>query len=163
MVEGGRRPRGRRAMAGIALGGRADVGYRLGLGILGKKNTAVASRALARRACMVHGGRRPGDETADVAGIALRRGRNVHVRFRLRIGEIVGTAMTARTLAHRADMVHLRRLESREIGVAAIALLRRRNVVRGLPQRTDAVMAIRTAAGDRRRYRCVVGLGGGCP
>jgi len=29
-------------MAGIALGGSADVGDRLGLGILGKENTAVA-------------------------------------------------------------------------------------------------------------------------
>ena len=34
-------------------------------------------------------------ETADVAGIALRRGRDVYVGFRLRVGEIVGTAMTA--------------------------------------------------------------------
>lgn len=82
-------------MAGIALGGSADVGDRLGLGILGKENTAVAGRALARHAGMIHRGWRPGDEAADMAGIALRRGRDVHVGFRLRVGEIVGTAMTA--------------------------------------------------------------------
>lgn len=129
-------------MAGIALGGSADVGYRLGLGILGKKNTAVAGRALASHARMAHRGRRPSYETADVAGIALRRGRDVHVRFRLRVGEIIGSAMTARTLPNRADVVHLRRLESREIGVAAIALLCGRNMVRGFPQRTDTIMAV---------------------
>jgi len=142
VIEGGRRPGSRGTMAGIALGGSADVGDRLGLGILGKKNTTVAGRALTRHARMVHRGGRPGYETADVAGIALRRGRDVYVGFRLRVGEIVGTAMTTRTLAHRADVVHLRRLESREIGVAAIALLRCRNVVRGFSQRTDAVMAV---------------------
>lgn len=93
MIEDSRRPGGRRTMAGIALSGSAYVGYRLGLGILGKENTAVTGRALARHPSMVHRGRRPGYETADVAGIALRRGRDVHIGFRLRIGEIVGTAM----------------------------------------------------------------------
>ena len=82
-------------MTGIALGGSADVSYRLGLGILGKKNTTVAGRTFARHARMVHRGRGPGHETADVAGIALRRGRDVHIGFRLRVGKIIGTAMTA--------------------------------------------------------------------
>lgn len=150
-------------MAGIALGGRADVGDRFGLGILGKKNAAVAGRAFARHARMVHRGRRPGYKTADVAGIALRRGRDVHIGFRLRVGEIVGTAMAARALPHRADVVHLRRLESREIGMTAIALLRGRNVVGGFSQRTDAVMAIRTATGDGRAYCRVIRLGGSRP
>ena len=91
---------------------------------------------------MVHRGRRPAYETADVAGIALRRGRDVYVGFRLRVGKIVGTAMAARALPDSADVVHLRRLESREIGVATIALLRGRNVVRGFPQRADTVMTV---------------------
>lgn len=95
MIESSSRPGCRRAMAGIALGASADVGCRLCLSVLGKKNTAVAGRALARHARMVHRGWRPGDETADVAGIALRRGRDVHVGFRLRVGKIVGTAMAA--------------------------------------------------------------------
>jgi len=95
VIEGSRRPGNRRTMAGIALGASADVGDRLGLGILGKKNTAVAGRALACHAGMVHRGRRPGDETADVARIALCRGRDVHIGFGLCVGEIVGTAMTA--------------------------------------------------------------------
>ncbi|BAN34812.1 hypothetical protein SCD_n00972 [Sulfuricella denitrificans skB26] len=95
VIEGGRRPGGRGTMAGIALGGRADVGDRFGLGVLGQENPAVAGRALARHARMVHRGWRPGDETADVAGIALCRGRNVHVGLRLRIGKIIGTAMAA--------------------------------------------------------------------
>ena len=93
MIESSRRPGGRGAMAGIALGGRADVGDRLGLGILGKENPAVTGRTFARHARMVHRGRRPSHETADVAGIALRRGRDVHIGFRLRVGEIVGTTM----------------------------------------------------------------------
>ena len=163
VIERGARPGNRRTMASIALGGSADMGCRLGLGILGKKNAAVTSRALARHAGMVHGGRRPGDETADVAGIALRRGRNVHVRLRLRIGEIVGAAMTARALPDRADVVHLRRLESRETGMTAVALLRGRNVVGGFSQRTDTVMAVRTAAGDRRHYRGMIWPGGSRP
>ena len=150
-------------MAGVALGGSANMGCRLGLGILGKENATVAGRALASHARMVHRGWRPGYETADVAGIALRRGRDVHVGLGLRVGKIVGTAMTARTLANRADVVHLRRLESREISVAAIALLGGRNMVRGLAQRADAVMAVGTATGDGWAYRCVIGLGGGCP
>lgn len=165
MIEDRRRPGTRGAMASIALGGSTDMSYRLGLCILGKKNTTVASRALARRHArsMVHRSRRPVDKTADVAGIALRSSRDVHIGFRLRIGEIVRTTMTICTQAHRIDVVHLRRFERREIVMATVALFGRWNVVRGFPKRIDAIVAIRTTTGYRRIDCCMIRLGGCCP
>lgn len=82
-------------MTAVALGAGADMGRRLGLRILGNENATVTRRALARHAGMVHRGGRPVDETAHVASIALCRGRDVRVGFRLRIGESVGTIMAA--------------------------------------------------------------------
>ena len=148
-------------MASIALGASADVGCRFGLCILGKKNTAVASRALARHARVVHRRGRPGYETADVAGIALRRSRDMHVGFRLRIGEIVGTAMAICTQTHRIDVIHLRRLESRKIriGVTAIALQRGRNMVGWLAEGMRAVMAGGTNSRNGGRGRGMVESG----
>ena len=93
VIKDRRRPGARRAMAGVALSTGADMSCRFGLCILGNKNPAVTRRALASHACMIHRGGRPVYETANMAGITLRCGRNVRVGFRLRIGEIVGTAM----------------------------------------------------------------------
>jgi hypothetical protein len=91
---------------------------------------------------MVHRGWRPVHETAHMAGIALRRGRNVDIGFGLRVGKIEGTIVTAGTLANRPDVVHLSRFENREIGVAGITLLCSRNMVRGFSKRIDTVMAV---------------------
>lgn len=95
VIEGRRCPGSRRGMAGIALGRCADMGCRLGLCILGSENPAVAIRAFSCHAGVVHRGRRPAYKPAHMAGIALRRGRNMDIGFRLRVGEIVGTAMAA--------------------------------------------------------------------
>lgn len=91
---------------------------------------------------MVHRGRRPGYEATHVAAIALCRRRDMNIGLRLRIGKIIGTVMAAGTLPNRTDVVHLRRLESREIGMAAIALLRSRDVVGGFSKCVDTVMAV---------------------
>ena len=82
-------------MAGIALGRRADMGCRLGLCILGSKNPAVAVRAFSCHAGVVHGGGRPAYKSTHMAGIALRRCRDMDIGLRLCIGEIVGAAMAA--------------------------------------------------------------------
>lgn len=82
-----RRPGNRGGVAGIALSAGADVRHRLHLGILGQIGAAMAGRTQAGQTAVVHGGWSPGDETADVAGIALGNAGNVVDRASQRIGE----------------------------------------------------------------------------
>ena len=62
---------------------------RFGLGVLRDETTTMATHAAAGHTRVVHGGRRPVNETAEVAGIALGGGRNMRGRLGLRIGKIV--------------------------------------------------------------------------
>ena len=71
MIEGAGRPGGRRTVAGITLRGSRNMGWRLGLCVLGYVGAAVAGRALTGQSRVAHYGRRPGCIAERVAGIAL--------------------------------------------------------------------------------------------
>ena len=82
-------PGQRRAMAGIALGCRADVGNRFDLGVLGKIGAAVTRRAEPAQATVIHGCRAPADGSTHVTGVALGVARDVIDWPRLRVGKKV--------------------------------------------------------------------------
>ena len=70
VIEGTRRPGRGRAMTGIALGCRGNMGGWLCLGVLRNEPTAMAGNAFARHPGVIHRRRRPIGEAIDVAGIA---------------------------------------------------------------------------------------------
>lgn len=150
-------------MAAIALGRGTDVSRGLGHGILGNECATVTGRAFSAHARMIHGRWRPAGKSAYMAGVTLCAGWNVNIGLGLRIGKIEGAAMATGTLANCANVVHQGRLESREVGVAAVALFSSWNVVGRFAQCIDAIVAIRTAPHNGRTYRCVVGFGDRCP
>ncbi len=76
-------------MTGIALTTSADMRHRLHLGVLGKVGATVARRTQAGQPAVIHGGRIPGDETADVAGVTLGDAGNVIGRTRQGIGKYI--------------------------------------------------------------------------
>lgn len=104
-------PGSRGIMATIALARGTDMRHRLHLGILGKIGAAVAGRAQAGQPAVVHGRGAPVDETADMAGIALRDTGNMIGRARQCIGEKIRAVVAGRALACQAVMAHLGRLE----------------------------------------------------
>lgn len=67
VIECNRCPSRCRFMARIALGGRRNVGWSLGLGVDREVNTAMAGRTKARRSAVVHGSGCPCNEPARVA------------------------------------------------------------------------------------------------
>ena len=67
-------------VASIALRASRDVSYRFSLCVDRGKTTAVASRTLGRRPCVIHCRRFERIEIA-MTGVALCRGRNVRTRF----------------------------------------------------------------------------------
>jgi len=58
-------------VAGIALGGGADVGGRLGLCVLRQEGTVMAFGTESSQPGVIHAGRCPGHKTIGMAGIAL--------------------------------------------------------------------------------------------
>lgn len=96
-----------------------------------------------------------------VAGVALLGRRYVISRFRLGVYAHIGSAVAGGALAGCARVVHGRRLEAGEIGVAAIARTRRRNMRGRLACCVEVVVAGCTTS---RGYaavveRCVPGIG----
>jgi len=152
ILGGGRPTAGGLVAIGTLRRGRL-VGHRLLLGILRNVAAAVAGRTalghdIGQR--VIHGGRRPGHVAILVAGIALIRDRHVTTRLGQRIGKQVVAAVAPGALAGAARVVHLGRLEGREIAVTGVALGRGRNMVGWLAQRRLAVAGI-AGAGRRRR------------
>ena len=106
--------------------------HRLHLRILRNVGATVTGRAslsfdVSQR--VFHDCWRPSYKTILVATIALIGNRNVCSRFGLRIGKNIVATVTPGTLGRRIGVIHLDRLESREIGVAGVALTGRRNMV----------------------------------
>lgn len=164
MVEGCRRPGGGGAVAGIALGGGRDMGWRFHLGVLCNVCAAVASGTVACRdrrirAGMAHDARREGDEAVHVTDIALRTGRDVGRRLAQRIDGSVGSAVAGGALAGQPGVIHPRRLECSVIGMAGIALNAGGNVHCRLAEHGYAVVAGRAVAGCRG----AVGVGSAGP
>ena len=154
MVEGSGRPCGRRAVAGTALQARRDMGRWLDLRILRKVAPAVAGRATGQ-AGVIHPGRRPGDITQRMAGIALTGHRDMRRRLGERVDRHVCPAMAGRTVPGRRRtgcprMVHGGRPETGVVLVAGIALRRTRDMRGRLAQRRCPVVACRTPADGRR-------------
>lgn len=129
---------------------------------------------LAQRCCAVVTGRTVaccsgvvGIRSADpgcrrlVAGVALRRGREVGGRFCLGVDRRICSAVTTRTIAGcdrpgGTAMVHGRRRESSGVGVTGVALGCARNVIGRFTQGRSAVVAGRAAASNRRRGRGMI-------
>lgn len=82
-----------RVVAGVTLGGGADVRRRLHLGILGEIGTTMTGRAQPRQPAVIHGGGAPVNEAADMASIALGDARNVIDRSRQGIGKEIGAVV----------------------------------------------------------------------
>ena len=103
-------------------------------------------------------GRVIGRNTTGMAGIALRRGRNMRRRLALGVLGNIGTAMAGRTLAGQTGMVHRHWRPGKVAAlVAGVALVGGGNVRRRFAQRIDrdisAAMTGR-AVGDRHRTGC---------
>ncbi len=79
-----------------------------------------------------------------MAGIALRNGRNVIRRLTQRIGIYIATGVAGGALARRSRVIHPRRPESREVGMAGIALCRGWKMVSRFAKRCCAIVAAGT-------------------
>ena len=114
--------------------------------ILAERVSAIVatSTGTGNYATVIIGCRLP--DRCRMAGIAGLVRRDVCRSFGTRTKRRVGPAMTVYTLADRAGVVHAGRFEAREVGVTAIALATRRQVVGRFAQRRRAVMAGRATA-----------------
>ena len=122
-------PRGKSAVTCIALRRGRQVRRRFHLRVLGEIRTTVALRAPAgciRRMQETH--QCPGHGTG-VAGVALPRFRNVRHALSVGSRKRIGAVVTVRARPGRSRMVHERRLERYEVGMAGIALCVGRFVV----------------------------------
>ena len=91
-----------------------------------------------------------------MTGVAGLRARDVGHRLGIGTQRRVGAAVAGCALAGRAGVVHLGRGEGREVGVAGVALSRRRYVIGRFAQRVGAVVAGRATPGHRRYGRRMV-------
>lgn len=76
-----------------------------------------------------------------VTGIALRRRNDVRRWLALGILRVISTRVTGRTLAIQAGVIHRRRYETDEIGVAGVAGGRSRDMAGGFASCVDTVVA----------------------
>ena len=163
VIEGDRRPRRRRPVAGIALRRRRDVCRRLDLSVLQYIGTTMAGQALPRQPRMVHAGRTE-YRGVGVTAIALRSGWNVRHRLAQRIHRHISTSVAGRAVRRsqwpgRTGVAHLGGPEGGVVFVAGIALCCRRNVRCRLSEGGGAIVASRTLSGGR----CSVAIRRRCP
>jgi len=164
MVEGDCGPAGGGTVAGIALGAGANVGARFGLGVLRQVGAVVAGRAVAggqRPGCSRMAHRRRVEGGAVMAGVALRRGRNMRCGFGQGIGEGVAAVVARGAIAGGQrpagpGVAHDGRVEGGKVLVAGVALRTGRNMVGRFSQCAGAVVASGADTRNRRIGRSMV-------
>ena len=147
-------------MTSVALlSASGNVGGWLRLRVLRQISPVVTARTETGKPRVIHHRWRPGGEAAGVASIALRNGRNVVHYLAKCVGIDIGATVTRGALASGAGMVHARRPECGEVGVAGVALRRGRDMVAGLTDGRCTVVATRASAVGARIMHIV----GRCP